>query len=523
MGKSLYELERPADFSNVVGQDAVVKSLRVAVDSGKYANAYLFVGYAGCGKTTLARILAKKATGGDMNSIKELDAASNNGVDQIRALIEDADFATVSGRKVYILDEVHMLSQAASNALLKTLENPPEGVIFILCTTEEDKVIDTIKSRCRIFRLKRISPDVIRERLQAICDKYGKAATPDALSLIAAKCDGSMRNALTIMEPMFDADELLPEKVQEHLGILPCDRVFDILDNVSCGYTQKALEAVKTAFSDGRSAMNLVRNVLQAVNDTESVYFGADVSTLVQTDTYRQRVTALVQGMPDIELLDSLASGLKDVLRYSSKTDADIYLELAIRSAARDSSELSSLTKRVSELESRISELEARPAAAVGQTVTQAAPVEAALSIAEPVIDKSAAKPPVVETGTEEVPFEETFSDTGDDAFDGFSFVDEGVSEPAVPTEGSSNIVPFVADEEQKNPLPENPENPVAVLDISSHLPDGVKSEEMSAADFFGDEKSDDNSSDPAGEAAMPLVPEEDDLPPLDFAGFLWR
>lgn len=514
MSKSLYELERPSDFCDVIGQDTVVKSLRAAVQADKYANAYLFVGYAGCGKTTLARILAKKATGGDMNSIKELDAASNNGVDQIRALIEDADFATVSGRKVYILDEVHMLSQAASNALLKTLENPPEGVIFILCTTEEDKVIDTIKSRCRIFRLKRISPEVIRERLQTVCDKYGKAAMPDALSLIAAKCDGSMRNALTIIEPLFDADELCAEAVQEHLGILPCDSVFDILEYTACGDTRKALESVKGALSDGRSPINLVRELLRAVNDTVSVYLGADCEQLVETDAYRQRVKSLLNGMPNTALLDGFAAGLRDVLRYSSKMDADIYLELAIRDAAKSTSEVSSLLKRVEALESRISELEARPA--VVQQATDTSPV--VQQVEEPV---TATEIPAEERA-EDV-FENIPADT-DEGLDGFSFVDEGVAESSVqPEESKGEVVPFVPDTSE--PVEPEQEKQGEVLDIASHLPEGVKTSEMSASDFFGDDEDtsgDDTSGDSAGEAAMPLVPGDDDLPPLDFAGFLW-
>ena len=526
--KSLYELERPSDFRGVVGQDAIVKSLEAAVRSGKYANSYLFVGYAGCGKTTLARILARHITQGDSNSIRELDAASNNGVEQIRAIIDDTNFAALGGRKVYILDEVHMLSQGASNALLKTLENPPEGVTFILCTTEEDKVIDTIKSRSRIFRLKRISPDLIQARLKEICEKYGKAAIPDALALIAAKCGGSMRNALTIMEPLFDADEIYPKAVEEHLGILPADSVFDILDAVATGDTGKALEAMRVSLSEGRSAMNLVRALLQAINDTESVFLGTPCEMIVQTGEYRERASRLASGLQNTAIMDGFASGLKDIIRYSSKMDADICLELIIRENVCETSLSVGLMKRVSELEKRVSELESRPLSVEKAPEADLGAVESFEPPAEPAEDSFPVPEPDDDTDSYYEEFEdiedyediiEQYGEAADppEEMEDFPFEDEGIFENDVPEESGEKLIPFAPDMSPEEEQPgEDPIEPVEkVVDITQHLPEGIQSNEMSAADFFGDDDP------PAGDAAMPLNPEEDP-PLLDFAGFLW-
>ena len=201
---------RPTTFADVVGQQAITNTLVNAIENNHLAQALLFTGPRGVGKTTCARILAKKINqdGTDVAededfafNIFELDAASNNSVDDIRNLIDQVRIPPQVGHyKVYIIDEVHMLSQAAFNAFLKTLEEPPKHAIFILATTEKHKIIPTILSRCQIFDFKRITVTDAKQYLANIAEKEGVNAEDDALHIIAQKADGAMRDALSIYD-----------------------------------------------------------------------------------------------------------------------------------------------------------------------------------------------------------------------------------------------------------------------------------------------------------------------------------
>lgn len=200
---------RPQEFDTVVGQSHVTDTLEHAIDESQLAQALLFCGPRGVGKTTCARILARKINeksgaaddDGFAFNIYELDAASNNSVDDIRELIDQVRFAPQVGKyKVYIIDEVHMLSQAAFNAFLKTLEEPPAHAIFILATTEKHKIIPTILSRCQIYDFKRITIEDIQEHLRKIAEKENITYEDDALYLIAQKADGALRDALSIFD-----------------------------------------------------------------------------------------------------------------------------------------------------------------------------------------------------------------------------------------------------------------------------------------------------------------------------------
>ncbi|MEE1053807.1 MAG: DNA polymerase III subunit gamma/tau, partial [Acutalibacteraceae bacterium] len=219
--QALYRKYRPTKFSDVVGQDHITKTLKNELDSGKIVHAYLFTGTRGTGKTTCAKILAKainclNSKGGDpcgeceicrmiandeITDIVEMDAASNNGVDDIRELREQVNFAPATAKyRVYIIDEVHMLSGAAFNALLKTLEEPPEHVVFILATTEVHKLPATILSRCQRFDFRRIDSAEIVGRLKYVAENEGLNLTDDAATLIASAADGGMRDALSILD-----------------------------------------------------------------------------------------------------------------------------------------------------------------------------------------------------------------------------------------------------------------------------------------------------------------------------------
>lgn len=233
---------RPLQFEDVVGQSAITETLDHAISSNQLAQALLFCGPRGVGKTTCARILARKINeengiseeGQDFAfNIFELDAASNNSVDDIRNLIDQVRFAPQVGKyKVYIIDEVHMLSNAAFNAFLKTLEEPPAHAIFILATTEKHKIIPTILSRCQIYDFKRISIQDIQAHLIKIAEQENITYEEDALHLIAMKADGALRDALSTFDRMvtFTAGNLTLEKVAENLNILDYEYYFKITD-----------------------------------------------------------------------------------------------------------------------------------------------------------------------------------------------------------------------------------------------------------------------------------------------------
>lgn len=222
---------RPQTFKDVVGQKAITDTLLNAIDTNHLAQALLFTGPRGVGKTTCARILARKINQPDYDdpnedfsfNIFELDAASNNSVDDIRSLIDQVRIPPQTGKyKVYIIDEVHMLSQAAFNAFLKTLEEPPKHAIFILATTEKHKIIPTILSRCQIFDFKRISVKDAKEHLAEVAQSQGITADDDALHIIAQKADGAMRDALSIFDRVvsFSGKTLTREAVTENLNVL---------------------------------------------------------------------------------------------------------------------------------------------------------------------------------------------------------------------------------------------------------------------------------------------------------------
>ena len=252
---------RPQHWDAVVGQDSITRTLKQAIDQEQIAQAYLFCGPRGVGKTTSARIFARAINGFDAKdredyafNVFELDAASNNKVEDIRSIVDQVRIPPQQGQyKVYIIDEVHMLSQAAFNAFLKTLEEPPPHAVFILATTEKHKILPTILSRCQIFDFHRITvPDMV-EHLKGICAKEGIEAEEAALHVVAVKADGALRDALSIFDQLvaFAGKKLDYATVAEHLHVLDQQTYFDVVDAVRESEVAKALLILDGIISSG--------------------------------------------------------------------------------------------------------------------------------------------------------------------------------------------------------------------------------------------------------------------------------
>jgi len=318
---------RPETFADLYGQDAMVRTLKNAFEADRIAHAFIMTGIRGTGKTTTARIIAKglNCIGADGNGgptiepcgvcdqcvsiaegrhvdVMEMDAASRTGVGDIREIIESVHYRAASARyKVYIIDEVHMLSTSAFNALLKTLEEPPEHVKFIFATTEIRKVPVTVLSRCQRFDLRRIEPEVMIPFLQGLARKENAAITEDALALITRASEGSARDALSLLDQAIahGAGETTAEQVRAMLGLADRGRVLDLFDMIMQGDTAGALAELSGQYADGADPMAVLRDLAEVTHWVSVVKISPEAAEdpTVNPDE-RSRSLTMAEGLP---------------------------------------------------------------------------------------------------------------------------------------------------------------------------------------------------------------------------------
>ena len=328
---------RPMKFDQVIGQDHITQALSNAIKLNRVAHAFTFSGPRGVGKTSTARILAKTINNiSDLSEsidVIEMDAASNRGIDEIRNLNESVNYAPAHGKyKIYIIDEVHMLTKEAFNALLKTLEEPPAYVIFILATTELHKMPETIVSRTQRYEFKRLTIEDIKNQLIVILDDEKIKYDNDSLILIAQKADGSMRDALSILDQMicYTNNDLILEKVQKALGIITEDQYYDLLSFVGERKIDSILAIVNRILNDGISINQFIEGFNQFLRD--AILFKAK-----NKDDSNEEFSKIL--FDDLDLLRILDMCLKFQISIKNFKQPKIVLEtLIIKLAYLDSS-----------------------------------------------------------------------------------------------------------------------------------------------------------------------------------------
>uniref|UniRef100_UPI00402A37B2 DNA polymerase III subunit gamma/tau n=1 Tax=Collinsella intestinalis TaxID=147207 RepID=UPI00402A37B2 len=388
--ESLYRKYRPLTFESVVGQQHIVSTLEHAVAEGRLSHAYLFCGPRGTGKTTMARILAKAllcekaegaraagATGcnpdgtcpectaiaeGTHPDVYELDAASRTGVDNVREeIINSVSFAPVRGAyKVYIIDEVHMLTTQAFNALLKTLEEPPSHVIFVLCTTDPQKILETILSRCQRFDFHRISNDDIIGRLRYICEQEGFAFDEEALEVVARHARGGMRDALSTLEQLsvFGDGSVRIDDARALLGEVASTVLSEFACKMAVRDTVGLFGLIRAQVDEGNDLQELTRDLIAHIRDVYTAAIAGPCAELL--DGTPEEVAALVEEARLFEGADRLSRALTVLddaaLEMRNATDPRLVLEIACTRLARPESDLTleALAERIARLEAQI-------------------------------------------------------------------------------------------------------------------------------------------------------------------------
>ena len=345
-----YRKWRPSSFSELAGQEHVSTTLRQSVRLGRISHSYLFCGPRGCGKTTTARIIAKAAncldlqdgdpcnacdvcraiSDGRFMDIIELDAASNRGIDEIRDIRDKVNFAPVQGRrKVYIIDEAHMLTDAASNAFLKTLEEPPEHVIFVLCTTEAHRILPTIISRCQRLDFRRIPSETVYGRLAEIAGAEGVAVEPAALRMVARYASGSLRDAENLLEQLVVScpDGVTAEQVEKLLGLGSDETALELVRYLLLGNTTASLTAVNQAAWEGSDLRQLHRQASELLRGFMHLQWGSEDAVDLPEHVQAQ-LRELVGKQPPWRIVHALKVWGSVNMRYDAPST--LPLELAV-------------------------------------------------------------------------------------------------------------------------------------------------------------------------------------------------
>ena len=359
MYTALYRSERPEVFDEILGQEHIVRILKHQIESGEVSHAYLFCGTRGTGKTTTARILAKGVNclnedpqkrpcgvcenckaikDGTFMDVIEIDAASNNGVENIRELRESVKYPPAVGRKkVYIIDEVHMLSPGAFNALLKTLEEPPENVMFILATTEPQKLPATILSRCLRLDFKRVPQKLLMEGMRRICEEKGVTLTESALKLLANCADGSVRDGLSVLDQVLASGqkEIDREAVLEYIGAAGEDFFIELTEQVSLRKVPEALLLVDRALADGKDVRGLMKDWMAHYRNLMITKFIRDPEDMLNMAAENlARIEEQSRHITMDEIRDAILRLSRTINEARWSTQPRILLELAIISIA---------------------------------------------------------------------------------------------------------------------------------------------------------------------------------------------
>ena len=395
---SLYRKYRPQRFADVVGQEAIVRTLQNALERGRVSHAYMFSGPRGTGKTTLARLLAKglncqkgpavepcnscpncqRINDGSAMDVIEIDGASNRGIDEIRDLRENVRFApTEGGHKVYIIDEVHMLTTDAFNALLKTLEEPPDHVVFVLATTESHKVPETIASRCQRFEFRNFTPEQLMLRLQQVVEAEGLDVAPAALRLIGRHAAGGMRDALALLDQAvsFQTGRLEESHVAELLGVVPEDAIWHLIDCLARGQRQTAITDLHQLVDKGADPAQLAKDCISFLRELmldRAGYTGLALST----DEGKWPGLASLELEEILHFIEELARATAD-MRWMSPTWLPLEMAIIRSTAKESSSELAAVgydwenSSRWQQLSRRLDGLEAGLRALQGANESQ--------------------------------------------------------------------------------------------------------------------------------------------------------
>ena len=347
---------RPQRFSEVIGQEHVTRTLRNAIEQGRIAHGYIFSGHRGIGKTTVARILAMalncrsaekpvaepcgvcdscvEIRAGNSVDVIEIDAATNRGIDEIRELREAARYRPARDRyKIYILDEAHQITDAAFNALLKTLEEPPGHVIFMLATTQPEDIPQTIRSRCQHFSFRAVSFDQIVSQLRDLSTRENIAAEEDALALLAEAGDGSMRDALSLLDQAIASSEgpLTGECVRRLIGVAPSGTLEEILKAVAESDSQAILEIADRLLTEGQNPVPFTRQLVQFLrNALVSKVSGANSSLLQMSSDERNRISRIAELFSEEDLMRHLQIMLRTHAELGYRQEQRFHFELGL-------------------------------------------------------------------------------------------------------------------------------------------------------------------------------------------------